>query len=189
MFFRLAASLFFALTTTLPAWSAPISYALDTANSVVGYELDFDQDVIRGSIPVADADVRLDFRGGASTVRVTLNAAAATSSFPFAEQALKGPKVLATGQFPQITFVAEAFRFSQTGATVPGTVTIRGVTRPVSLTAQVYRQQGTEAGDLSKMSVHLSGVVSRAAFGATGWSDMVDDEVRIKIVARLDQAS
>jgi hypothetical protein len=31
--------------------------------------------------------------------------------------------------------------------------------------------------------------VSRAAFGASGWADMVGDEVRISIVARLDPAS
>lgn len=171
----------------LTAMAEQIAYRLDAARSQVAYEVAFDKDIIRGKIPINTADVRIDFAGGPSSVRVTLNAAGATSSFPFAEQALKGPKVLATGSYPQMTFVADNFRVGRTTAQVPGQVTIRGVTRPVTLSAQLYRQQGTNAGDLSKMSVHMSGAVSRAAFGATGWADMVDDTVRISIVARLDR--
>lgn len=171
----------------MAALAEQIAYRLDAARSQVAYEVAFDKDIIRGQIPISSAEVRIDFAGGPSSVRVTLNAAGATSSFPFAEQALKGPKVLATARYPQMTFVADGFRVGRTTAQVPGQVTIRGVTRPVTLSAQLYRQQGTEAGDLSKMSVHMSGAVSRADFGATGWADMVADTVRIDIVARLDR--
>jgi polyisoprenoid-binding protein YceI len=33
--------------------------------------------------------------------------------------------------------------------------------------------------------VRLVGKVKRSAFGATGWSDMVGDEVRLDILARI----
>jgi hypothetical protein len=36
--------------------------------------------------------------------------------------------------------------------------------------------------------VTLSGVVYRSDFGATGWSDVVGDEVRLDIVAALQAA-
>lgn len=173
----------------VPVVAEPVAYTLDVPRSTVSYEVDFDTDVIRGSIPVARSSFEIDLTGGPTRVNVTLNAAEATSSFPFAAQALKGPKVLATDQFPEMTFASEQVRASTGVQQVPGRVTIRGVTRPVTLSAQVFRQQGTEPGDLSKVAVHLSGAVSRADFGATGWSDMVGDEVRIQIVARLDRAS
>lgn len=184
---------FLASILALTIWSAtalaePVSYRLDAARSVVGYEVGFGDDLIKGQIPVTAADVTLDFRSNAnSSVSVTLNAAGATSSFPFAEQALKGPKVLATGQFPTMTFRSSTLRIGTTTAEVDGQVTIRGVTRPVRLQAQVFRQRGTDPGDLSKMSVHLTGALNRSDFGATGWSDMVSDRVVIKVVARLDR--
>lgn len=185
---RLFASWAIVCLAASPAAAETIDYSLDKANSQVAYEVSFDKDTITGSIPIESADIRLDFGGGASRAKVVLVAAEATSSFPFAEQALKGPKVLDTAEFPRMTFESPGFRFGTTEASIPGEVTIRGVTRPVTLHAQVYRQQGTEPGDLSKVSVHLTGTVSRAAFGASGWKDMVGDEVTIKIIARLDQA-
>lgn len=186
--FRTILAVLFTLFAATSAWAQAVPYALDRANSQVTYEVNFDQDIIRGVIPVERADMRIDFGGTGSSINVVLNAAAATASFPFAEQALKGPKVLATGQHPKMTFAASGFRIGNTQANVQGNVTIRGVTRPITLSAQLFRQQGTAAGDLSKMSVHITGVVNRSAFGATGWSDMVGDQVRIKIVARLNRA-
>lgn len=187
---QIKAAIMALILTVSCAAAEPVRYALDAANSVVSYEVGFGQDKITGRMPVRAANVTLDFQSNAnSNVEVVLNAAGATSSFPFAEQALKGPKVLATGQFPDLTFRSTAFQIGTTTAQVDGQVTIRGVTRPIRLDAQVYRQQGTDPGDLSKMSVHISGTVNRSEFGATGWSDMVSDRVVIQIVARLNRAN
>jgi polyisoprenoid-binding protein YceI len=71
---------------------------------------------------------------------------------------------------------------------VVGNLTIRGVTRPVRLAAQLYRQKGTAEGDRSRLSIRLTGSVSRAAFGATGWADLVGDTVAIDILARIARA-
>jgi polyisoprenoid-binding protein YceI len=68
---------------------------------------------------------------------------------------------------------------------VEGNVTIRGVTQPMTLAAQIWRQKDSEPGDLSHLTVRLVGTVKRSAFGATGWSDMVGDEVRLDILARI----
>jgi polyisoprenoid-binding protein YceI len=71
-------------------------------------------------------------------------------------------------------------------AEVTGNLTIRGVTRPVTLVAQIFRPQGSATYDRSRLTVRLTGRVNRSDFGATGWSDMVGDEVRIVITARID---
>jgi polyisoprenoid-binding protein YceI len=177
------------ILTVSHAVAEPVRYALDAANSAVSYEVGFGQDTITGRMPIRAANVTLDFESNAnSSVEVVLNGAGATASFPFAEQALKGPKVLATGRFPDLVFRSTAFQIGSTTAQVEGQVTIRGVTRPIRLDAQVYRQQGTDPGDLSRMSVHITGAVNRSDFGATGWSDMVSDRVVIRIVARLNRA-
>ena len=186
-------ALAFALVLAIPASAEPAAYTLDAARSVVGFEVDFGTDEITGSMPVTAASVSIDFeRPASSRVSVTLNAAEANASFPFATQALTGPSVLDTDSTPQIAFESTAFR-SLPGpgikAEMDGLLTIRGVTRPVTLDAEVFRQQGIAEGDRSKLAIHMSGTVSRAAFGADGWSDLVGDEVRLRIIARIDRQS
>lgn len=166
--------------------AAPIPYAIEAAKSTVGFETDFGPDKINGSMPVTRADLVLDFRNVANcTIAVTLDISKATASFPFATQALKGPKVLDSATWPDITFVSTAVRTKGDGAEVDGHLTIRGVTRPVTLAANIYRQTGFDEGDYTHLSVLLTGAVNRSDFGATGWADMVGDEVRLRILARI----
>lgn len=171
------------------AFATPATYHLQPDLSSVGFETDFGPDKINGSMPVTRADLTLDFAHvSASKVSVTLNAAGASASFPFAAQAMKGPKVLDTAQFPAITFVSTDVKQEGQAATITGTITIRGVAKPASFHAEIYRQQGTIDGDLSHLTIRLTGTVLRSAFGAVGWNDMVGDEVRLTILARIERA-
>ena len=113
------------------ALAAPSAYHLQPELSSVGYETDFGPDKISGTMPVSAADLTLDFAQVAgSKISVTLNASGATASFPFAAQAMKGPKVLDTAEFPMISFVSTSVKKEAQGATILGTITIRGVPQP-----------------------------------------------------------
>lgn len=169
-----------------PALAKPVSYLLEPDDSSVGFETDFGPDLITGAMPVKSATLILDFDAvSQSQIDVALDVAGAHASFPFAAQAMKGPKVLDAASFPEMSFRSTAIRRDGDGAQVDGDLTIRGVTRPVTLQANIFRQKGTEAGDLSQLTVQLTGSVRRSEFGATGWSDMVGDEVRLNIIARI----
>lgn len=175
--------------TPVALGAAPIAYVLDPSQSQVGFEVMFGQDPITGTMPIADAQVAIDFEQAAnSSVRAVIDAAHSQASFPFATQAMLGPKVLAADQFPTMTFESRAMHFSGTTAEVDGDLTLRGVTRPVRLHAELYRQKGTEEGDRTRMSVLLTGAVNRSEFGATGWNDMVGDQIQLKILVRINQA-
>lgn len=171
------------------AHATPARYTLDAARSLVRFETFFGRDLITGDMPVSAADLTLDFANVANCkVAVRLDVAHASASFPFAAQAMKGPKVLDSASYPEILFQSTSVRRNGDGARVSGDITIRGVTRPVTLDAAFYRQKGTEAGDLSHLTIRLTGLVHRSEFGARGWSDMVADEVRLDILARIDRA-
>ncbi|MGL4281087.1 MAG: YceI family protein [Albidovulum sp.] len=171
------------------ARAAPARYTLDAARSLVRFETRFGPDLITGDMPVKAADLTLDFADVANCrIFVRLDVAHAKASFPFAAQAMKGPKVLDSTGYPEILFQSTAVRRNGDGARVTGDMTIRGVTRPVTLEAAFYRQKGTVAGDLSHLTIHLTGLVHRREFGADGWSDMVADEVRLDILARIDRS-
>lgn len=177
------------LLPALPALAKPVAYVLQPEQSSVGFETDFGPDKITGDMPVSAANLVLDFDLLAnSTIDVTLDVTRARASFPFAAQAMKGPKVLDSERFPVIRFLSTSVERQGDGASVSGTVTIRGVTRPLTLDASIYRQKGTAVDDRSYLTVLLQGSVLRSEFGATGWAAMVGDEVRLTILARIEQA-
>lgn len=171
-----------------PAWAAPRHYLLQKDQSTVGFTWFFGKDAVRGRMPVAAADIVIDFdQASNSRFQAAVDVTGAEAGFPFASQAMKGPKVLWSERFPRIEFVSRRVRPAGAGAVIEGDMTIRGVTRPVTMEAEVFRQRGTEAGDLRLLSIRLTTRVSRSAFGADGWSDMVGDEVRLEILARIEE--
>lgn len=168
------------------AHAAPLIYTLDAAGSTVGFEADFGPNLIRGQMPVASAQLVLDFeRAAASRVRVTLDPSGARVNIPFATEALKSDAVLATRRYPDIRFESTKVRPTETGAAVTGLISIRGVTREITLDARLFRPKGSAPGERDNLTVLLTGSVSRSAFGATGYADLVGDEVRVKILARI----
>lgn len=180
------AILLIALGLAAPLAAAPRLYSLQPEGSTVSFSTNFGPDQITGSFPVQTADLSLDFDSLAnSRIAVTLDVARANASFPFAAQALKGPKVLDADAHPLITFQSTAVRRKGADAEVDGTLTIRGNARPVTLLATLFRQKGQAEGDLSLLTIRLVGTVNRSEFGATGWSDLVSDEVRLDILARI----
>lgn len=169
--------------------AAPVRYDLERDRSSVAFSVDFGPDRITGTLPVKRTEILLDFDAPPnSRVSVTLDTRGAQASFPFATQALRGPKVLASDSFPELVFATTELRADGRRARVAGDLTIRGVTRPVTLDAQIFRQQGAASGDLSRLAVHLSGEVQRSAFGADGWPDMVGDRVTLDIRVRIRRA-
>jgi polyisoprenoid-binding protein YceI len=171
-----------------PAAAEAIAYRLDPAASTVAFGYDLNGTPQQGNMPVAAADIALDFeRAAGSRVRVVLSPGAADAGNPIATEAMRSAGVLDATAHPKIEFVSTAIQPAGTGAEVDGRLTIRGVTRDVRLTAGIYRPPGSRDGDLSRLTVVLRGAVSRAAFGAAGFSDLVGDTVTLEIVARLSR--
>lgn len=185
---RLLAPLFIA--AAVPAFAVPVNYTLDTSESRVQYRVPFGNSEIFGTMPVRSADIALDFdMASNSRVAVTLNAAGATSSFPFAAATLKGATVLNTAQHPNVSFVTTAFRANGNQAEVDGRITIRGVTRPITLRGGLFRERGQTAGDRSELLVRLTGAINRSEFGASGFADAVGDRVELEILAKILRAN
>lgn len=171
---------------SLPALAAPVAYALDPAESRVGFIWYFGNDEVTGQMPVSAADIVIDFdQASRSRVSVTLDIARASAGNPLADPAMKGPKVLWAEKFPTITFQSTRVRARGDGAVIEGNLTLRGVTRPVALDAQLFRRQGSAEGDRSRLTFFLQTTISRSAFGADGFADLVADRVRLDIVARI----
>ena len=170
-----------------PAAASKWLYELD-GTSQVAFSADSGAGRITGSIPVADARLRLDLdQVSQSSISVVLNAASAKANSPFAAVAMKGPGILDTGHYPTIQFRSTSVTRRGSGVQVIGDLTIRGTTRPVKLEGALSRSQQTDPESLDHLRIHLTGAIHRSAFGASGWSDTVGDIVRLDIIARISR--
>ena len=177
-----------------PVMAAPERYLLQADRSEVGFVFLLNGSEMRGSMPVVAADVVIDFNDFArSQVDVTLDARQARTGLVFATEALKGASVLDIASHPTIRFRSTAVRVRDArnlsaGGQIDGRLTIRGVTRPATLSVALFRQSGTAEGDLSQLSFRLGGAIKRSDFGATGHADIVADAITLDITARVARA-
>ena len=182
--------LIFILLCLMPTllFAGPESYRLDAARSSVEFTYDFDGTLKTGQMPVTSADLLIDLDNvPASRVLVTLNANAARAGFIFATEAMKSRTVLDTRTHPEIHFRSTSITGDLRGALITGDLTIRGVTRPATLQARLFRQRGTEVTDRSNLLIELTGQVSRSGFGADGYATLVGDRIGLRIIARINK--
>lgn len=173
----------------LPLQAAPQTYMLNGADSSIGFRFVISGVPQTGTMPVARADLRIDPNDlGSSQVAVDVSADQARTGMFVATEALKSPGVLDTARFPLIRFTSRVVQLApdgrlSNGARITGDLTLRDVTQPVTLDAQLFRPPGTAPDDLRHLTVELTGSVSRSAFGASAYAGLVDDTVGLDIRA------
>ena len=174
--------------------AAPERYLLQTDRSEVGFIFQINGTANRGTMPVIAADISIDFdQFTNSQVDVTLDASGARTGLIFATEALKAASMLDVRNHPAIRFQSTAVRVADPrnlsqGGQIDGLLTIRGVTRPVTLNVALFRQEGTADGDLRQLSFRISGTIRRGDFNAAGYADMVADVIELDIAARVIRA-
>lgn len=135
----------------------------------------------------------LDWKAGgldASTVDVTIDAGSVDTKVPLLDKMVKGPDMFDAATYPTIHFVGKHFvRTGPARGKLEGDLTIRTVTRPVTLdvTFNGYgRNPLTKAGTLG---FSAQGAFSRAQFGLATWYPAVGDDVHVRIEAEFEQAA
>ncbi len=188
-FFAFAAAT--AVLPALPAVAAPIAYRLDAARSSVGFGVQLGNDELVGTMPVRAADLNLDFNDVArSSVAVTLDAAQTKMGVFFATDAVRSADLLDVSRHPTIAFRSRSVRPGPTPAeaVVTGDVTIKGVTRPVTLNTLLTQERSTVGQDNPPITLNLKGSVNRLDFGLTAFQQFVGPRVTLDIRARIQRA-
>ena len=186
---RLAATLALLMALAAPAVLAgPQTYALETEASEVGFVYRLMGQPTRGRMPVARAEIVIDWQSLVATrAEVTLDVARAQAGLIFATQAMRGPQVLDAATHPAIRFRSTRTYATEGGAAMEGALTVRGVTRPVTLDARFLVPPGSDGladpAARDRLTIELTGAISRDAFGASGFPDVVGDRVDLAIRA------
>ena len=182
-------------TLASPSLAAPRAYKMGPEGATITYTFMLGGAPVKGTVPIDRADLMIDSGNlAASTADVTADVRRARTGLLFATEALKSRSVLAAEDFPLARFQSTKVTLGTSGrisdgATLEGVLTLRGVTNPVAFDAQLFRDQGTARDDLRKLRVTLNGTINRSAYGATGFSDLVEDAVQIEIRAQIETAA
>ncbi len=174
-----------------PLSAAPNKYGIGPGGAEIIYTFTMNGAEAKGTVPLSQANLRIDPGNlAASTADVTADIRRARTGFVFATEALKSASVLDAKSFPTSRFVSTRVRLGpggsmSNGATLDGRLTLRGVTRNIRLNAALYRPRGSGSGDLSRLSVTLTGRLNRSDYGAIGYRDIVAETVGLTIRADI----
>jgi polyisoprenoid-binding protein YceI len=171
-----------------PAVAAPESYSIDPAHSAVGFSIRHLFSKVPGRFTKFEGKIVVDREDWPkSSVQVTIDAASIDTNEPKRDQHLRSADFFDAAKFPKITFQSTAVK-----QTVPnklqvvGNLTIKGVTKPVTLDVDVLGfGPGYGGGIRGGFEAHTK--INRQDFGVA-WNDVIEgggavlgDEVEISI--------
>jgi len=130
----IAAALF---ATVGLAQAESVTYAVDPTHTFATFEAKhFGTSTYRGRFDKKEGSVTLDKAAKTGKVEITIDTSSVSTGFAPLDTHLKSKDFLSTTEFPTAKFVSDKFTFDGDKVTsVAGTLTMRGKTGPVTLTA------------------------------------------------------
>lgn len=181
-----AASILFAAGIAAPATASAdaLDYRIDTVHTQVHASvshLGWSNSTAR--LQVQDGVIRFDPDDlAASTVDVTIGLDSLDLGDATWKEHVSAEKWLDAANFPQARFVSTAVK--PTGGKtfeVAGNLTIKGVTRPVTLHATLNQAGPYPFSNTPAIGVSATGTLQRSAFGVSGSIPHVSDAVQLRI--------
>jgi polyisoprenoid-binding protein YceI len=139
-----------------------------------------DFDKLSGKAQVDEADL------SKSGIEVTIEAASISTRDEKRDNHLKSPDFFDVAKFPTLTFKSTKIVAGKDGAlTVTGDLTMRGVTKPVTLEGSITNAITDPQGN-TRRGVSVTGKLNRKDFGVSyGPAAIVGDEVKLDIQAEI----
>jgi polyisoprenoid-binding protein YceI len=121
-----------------------------------------------------------------SSVSVVIDATKPDSGVDAFDQHLRSPDFFNAAEFPQITFKSTSLtRNGPTTGRMVGDLTIKGVTKPVTLDVTLNRAADDSFASAYKLGFSGKGIVKRSDFGVDKYAPNVSDEVTLTIEAEF----
>lgn len=166
------------------------SYGLDTSHAYLTFSyshLGFSHPVI----VVKVFDVVLDLDAGApdkSRLLVTVDAASIDSGVDEFNDHLLGSDYFDVDNHPSIEFVSTVITMTGAeSATIAGNLTIKGVTKPLTLNASLNKAAMHPMLKVPVVGVSAVGTLKRTDFGLGQYAPAVGDEISIQVEVELPQ--
>jgi polyisoprenoid-binding protein YceI len=178
----------------LGSWLAPVAVSAESRPGTDRFRIDPTHTTITARVsffglasktagfPVVSGTIALDpARPDAVALSIVLDARQLTAGDPVTLARLKGPNFFAVAQYPEIRVTGTHMELTGGAARITGTLTARGVTRPIVLAVRF--DQPPRHGRAIALSATTT--IDRREFGMTAYRFIVGSKVRIAIAARL----
>jgi polyisoprenoid-binding protein YceI len=126
----------------IAGWSAPVTYNIDSRHTFPSFEADHfgGVSIWRGKFNRTSGVIVLDREAKTGTVDVTIDTASVNTGVADLDKHLKGGDFFDAEKFPTATYKGKITRFNGDVPTeVQGDLTIRGITKPVTLTLASFK--------------------------------------------------
>jgi polyisoprenoid-binding protein YceI len=173
-------SLALLLALAVPCAAGAADYTVQ-AGSTLGFSSSFQGSSFDGQFNKWTAAISYDAaKLATSKFDVTVDLSSAKTGDSDRDSALPGPDFFDVAKYPQAHFVTTGFRQQGSQVIADGTLTLRGVTKPVSLNV-TFKPQGNGA------TLDVNGSVNRLDFGVGGgqYKDTSVIGADVKVTAHL----
>ena len=144
---------------------------------------------VRGSFNVFSATGETNDAGFPIALSMEIDAASVNTNNEQRDGHLKSPDFFDVAASPKITFVATKITGAPSELVIVGDLTIRGVTKSVTLTGEISDETKDPWG-LQRRSLEVTGKIKRSEFGLV-WNQalemggvLVSDDVKLSISAQ-----
>ncbi|MFT8417797.1 MAG: YceI family protein [Acetobacter sp.] len=179
-----------AQTVTQAAQAQSGTYAVEPAHTQVGFSvLHFGFTNYYGVFSNASGSLVLNAQAPASSkLSVTIPVASVQTTSSKLTDELKSPQWFDAAKFPNATFVSTSVKLDgQNNATVNGTLTLHGVTKPVTLSVHFLGAGVNPMDKKYTTGFEATGTINRSDFGIKTYVPYVSDAVALRIAGAFEK--
>ena len=181
MFTRLV-SLAFILTAG-PALAAPETYTIDPGHTFPSFEVShIGFSTTRGRFDKTAGRITLDREAKTAAADITIDATSIDTGVQKLDEHLRKPDFFDATNHPSITFKGDRARFNgDTLAAIEGNLTMRGQTKPVTLTVSKFICGNHPMSKKALCGADAATMIKRSEFGVNYGLPVIPDEVKLII--------
>ena len=180
---RIAAALVLTSAVATSALAAPVTYGVDGTHTFPRFSYShFGYSTQLSSFSKTTGKVVLDAEAKKASVDIVIDTKSVSTGFADFNEHIQGEDFLDTTKFPQATFKSTNVVFEgDKPKLVEGNLTIKGVTKPVTLTVTSFQAMPHPMLKKPAIGANAFTVIKRSEFNAAKYVPYVGDEVRIDI--------
>jgi polyisoprenoid-binding protein YceI len=180
---RLITSLALTGAVATSALAAPVTYNVDSTHTFPRFSYShFGYSTQLSSFSKTSGKVVLDADAKTGSVDIVIDTKSVNTGFADFNEHIQGEEFLDTTKFPQATFKSTKVVFDgNKPQTVDGLLTIKGVTKPVTLTVTSFQAMPHPMMKKPALGANAFTVIKRSEFNAGKYAPYVGDDVRIDI--------
>jgi polyisoprenoid-binding protein YceI len=162
--------------------AAPTAYVIDPARTTVSFEVKRLGFPRSGEFTSVAGTVVLDAGANSGSVELAVDSRSIRAGSESEENFLRGPSVLNVEEHAEIAYKGGNMVFANgRPLRVDGTLTLRGITRPVSLYVVGYACPINLVPGRGKCVLDATAVFKRSEFGMTSYRGFISDDVKLSI--------